>query len=264
MRIRQTIAALTFALGWSSHAATFKYAPFDPRVPDSSEAVYISGPIEAGDLEKLRALIRPDVWRFKKSTVVLASNGGDVVEAMKIGDVIRSSYVSVFVNKNVGVCASACFLLYVSAVERGATYPALGVHRPYFGHEHFAGLSLVDAERKQIKLFDAFREFLTKREVPQDIQEGMFSLASNEIKWLTWKDIDRIGPRANWYDQLMVSRCGLDKQLERGLLEYGSKFAKASEAEDHLHTVAGCAYFLTAEDGEAALRKFVIGGRRRK
>ena len=264
MKMRSMLAAMLMSLPPVAHAATFTYAPFDPTGSDSPESVRIVGEIKVGDLERLRALIRSDVSRFKRSTIVLASNGGDILEAMKIGDLIRSSYVSVFVNKDIGICASACFLIYVSAVERGATYPAVGVHRPYFGEEHFAGLSVKDAERKQSKLYAALREFLRSRDVPQAIQERMFALASSEIYWLTFDDLDRIGPRAHWYDELMVSRCGLDKRLERGFIEMGDRFAEAAEANEHIHRVAVCAYTLTADEGEAALRRFAFEAGREK
>jgi hypothetical protein len=84
----------------------------------------------------------------------------------------------------------------------------------------------------------------------------MFSLASSEIYWLTFDDLDRIGPRSHWYDELMVSRCGLDKRLERGFIELGDRFAEAAEAKEHIHRVSVCAYMLTADEGEAALRRF--------
>jgi hypothetical protein len=122
----------------------------------------------------------------------------------------------------------------------------------------FAGLLLKDAERKQSQLYESLRTFLKSRDVPQGIQERMLSQASNEIYWLTFDDIDLIGPRAHWYDQLLVSRCALDKTLERGRLKYGKSYPKAAEAMQHIGDVARCAYMLTADEGEAALRRFAF------
>jgi hypothetical protein len=128
--MKSLLASIFLCIAMAAHGATFKYAPFNPKRANSVEAIHITGEIRVGDLEVLRAFIRTDVGRFKQSSIVLASNGGDVLEAMKISDVIRSSYMTVFVSEDIGVCASACFLIYVSAVERGSTDRALGVHRP--------------------------------------------------------------------------------------------------------------------------------------
>ena len=103
----------------------------------------------------------------------------------------------------------------------------------------------------------AYRLFLQDREVPQYLQERMFSLASNEIYWLTYADLDRIGPRANWFDQFMVSRCKLDKQLEQGFLAQGVSFPRAEEARANISQAATCAHNLTVEEAKGNLRRFV-------
>ena len=89
----------------------------------------------------------------------------------------------------------------------------------------------------------------------------MFSLSSDEVYWLTYDDLDRIGLRANWYDQLLVDRCKLDKQLEQGFLKEGSRFRFADEARVNIAYVAQCESRLTLTDGASNLRKLLFNSK---
>jgi len=105
------------------------------------------------------------------------------------------------------------------------------------------------------------RGYLEEREVPQYLIEKMFSLSSDEVYWLTYNDLDRIGLRANWYDQLLVDRCKLNKQLEQGFLKEGSRFRFADEARVNIAHVAQCESHLTFTEGASNLRKLLSPGR---
>jgi hypothetical protein len=162
-----------------------------------------------------------------------------------------------------GECASACFFIYVAAVERSAvgTWPrgwrpgdprppfskddAVAIHRPYFEPAYFAGLGVAEAEVKYRKLLIEVRRYLRAREVPEYLSEKMFSLASNEAYWLTREDLGRIGARPSWYDQLLVDRCNLNKQLERDLAEGKNVGAALKQVRE----VSRCAYSLGAAQG---------------
>jgi hypothetical protein len=209
----------------------------------------MSGEIQRGDYERLLSFIRKDPERFRVRTVLLASPGGDLLEAIKIGNIIKASYQSVFVNHSVGRCASACFLIYVAAVSRSATVPSIGIHRPYFEPHYFSKLSISQAEAKHEELMREVRAYLAARDVPQYLIEKMFALSSNEVYWLTWDDLD----------QLLVDRCKLNKQLEQGFMKEGSKFRYADEARVHIANVARCEEELTSTDGASNLRKLLSG-----
>ena len=153
----------------------------------------MSGEIRRGDYERLLSFIARDPERFRASIVVLASPGGDLLEAIKIGNVIKASYQTVYVNHLVGPCASACFLIYVAAVSRVGTVPSIGIHRPHFEPHYFSKLSVGQAEVKHKELMREVRAYLEARDVPQHLIEKMFSLSSDEVYWLTWNDLARIG-----------------------------------------------------------------------
>lgn len=238
----------------TGRAAELRYGALDPRDPDSAPAVILSGEIRKGDYEAILRFARKDPHRFHASTIVLASPGGDLIEAIRIGGLIRKTYQSVFVNSAIGTCASACFLIYVAAVDRHALVPALGIHRPYFAPSEFERMPLQAAEQKHRRLMETVRKYLEDQQVPQYLIERMFSLASTEIYWLSWDDLKNLGLRANWWDQLLVDRCKLDKQLEQQFLNQGDHFARAAEAKRQIHDVAVCAYQISAEDRKQNLR----------
>jgi hypothetical protein len=57
-----------------------------------------------------------------------------------------------------------------------------------------------------------------------------------------------IGIRANWWDQVLVDRCQLNKKLEFEYLSDGNESPRAAEARKHIHDVAVCAYSISADD----------------
>lgn len=243
---------LLATLSGETTAAEFSYGSADESSVDY--AVVITGEITPGDYERLLDFIEQDPVRFRASPILLASPGGDLVEAMKIARLIKSTYQFVFVNGAKGSCASACFFIYVSAIERGATNRALGIHRPYFAPENFARKRLAEAEEMQQRLLKEARTFLEDREVPQYLIEEMFSRASDEVYWLDTADIDRIGERAHWYDQILVDRCGLNKELEAGFANEGNEYPRLKEAKENLENVWRCQANLTAEESASNLQ----------
>ena len=263
---RYLFAILLLLVLLPAHSADIRLAPFDPSSPDSSEVVVISGLIEPGDYDRLRDLAKRDAKLFHARTFVLASLGGDIEEAVRIGRLLRSMYASVFVSSKHGKCASACFFIYVAAIDRNATIPDLGIHRPYLNPKRYAQLSLEASEQKYRELSEVVRSYLVEHQVPSSIIERMFNLASSEIQWLDAVDLKAVGRRAPWWDQVLVDRCKLDKQLEAEYywLRPGSHIeAMAEKAEKHFHDVAQCAYFLSAEDRGRATRSLLSDHPRR-
>lgn len=194
--------------------------------------VRLSGTIEPGDTQKIIALIRESPSEFAQRNWQLDSNGGDILEAMKIGDLVKNLYVSINVTNPTDFspktrCASACFFIYVSAVSRNAIDGSIGVHRPYFPPEVFANLSPAEAERKYAQLSKGVRDFLVDKGVPNAIIEEMFGLASNEIRWLSARELDAIGDSPAWFDQYLVSKCGFNNRMFLAAATQNPQQAKA-------------------------------------
>jgi hypothetical protein len=248
MNYHLLLSVTIFAVVSSAHAVDLTYGSLDPNNRQSDNAVILTGEIRKGDYDAIRRFARKDPDRFHSRTVVLASQGGDLIEAIRIGTFLRKTYMTVFVNPDIGRCASACFLIYVAAVERSSVVPGLGIHRPYFAPSEFQRKPLPEAEKKNRQLMRAVRNYLDDQEVPHYLIEKMFSLASTEIYWLNWEDLNRLGTRANWWDQVLVDRCRLNKGLEQEYLNRGDDAPRAAEAKKHIHEVAVCSYEISAHE----------------
>ena len=123
--------------------------------------------------------------------------------------------------------------------------------------DYYSKKSISNIEAKQKLIFKETRKYLESMDVPQYIIEKMFSLSSNEIYWLTDKDLVNIARRPSWYDQLLVDRCGLNKSLENGFLTEGEAFQYAYEAKANLNQVFRCEAEFTSEEGISNIQKLL-------
>ena len=144
----------------------------------------MEGMIVPGDYDKLSKLINENCpsksWNTScPSEIYLASPGGSVAEAMKIGRLVRMLRFGTQVPENlpetyrekhiraVGLqdpkgtymCASACFFIAVAGIERSPAWavpkPILGIHRPFMTDADLKTLSAnqVIASATQVRTF---------------------------------------------------------------------------------------------------------------
>src|SRR3989344_66925 len=139
--LRQQLLGLlaAFTLPHTTLAVDLRYGPLNPDEPTGTPAVILSGEIKKCDYENLLRFARKDPYRFHASTVVLASSGGNLLEAMRIGTFLRRTYQNAFVSDKIGKCGSACFLIFVPGVGRGPFVPWVGIHRPFFPSSELEG-----------------------------------------------------------------------------------------------------------------------------
>jgi hypothetical protein len=258
MRAMHSVVVLLLSL-WMMNGITaeFRLVPLDPESPGSAKVVVVSDRIQRGDYDKLRDFAKSDARLFHARTFILASPGGDAEEAMKIGQLLRRIYAPVFVSRNHGPCASACFLIYVAAVDRNSMSLSLGIHRPYLDPKEWSNLPLSVAERRHREMSEMVRSYLHELQVPQSLVEKMFNLASTEIHWLEGHELEQLGLRSPWWDQMLVSRCKLNKRLEYAYLRRERSEEVSAAAEKHFDEVAKCAYELSADDRDEAVRRFL-------
>lgn len=106
------------------------------------------GPIEEGDAQRLLGFLafgngcqnecQLDTGEYSRAGyIALDSPGGNVREAIKIAKYVEESGLGVFVPAD-ATCASACFLIYVSAPMRASSGKVI-VHRPYFDMTKMTG-----------------------------------------------------------------------------------------------------------------------------
>jgi len=197
----------------SAHGAEISYIDselvFHQKVPGPGIPLF-SGDIVRGDYARLLGTIfesRHDF--FINNWIFIASDGGDVREAIKIAGLLKSLYSTVVVYPATGRCVSACFLIYAAANQRASDNEKLiGIHRPYIVDHELASMSPAQAEREQNKVLAQAREFLKSNSVPDYLIEEMFRRSSKDVYWLSADDLERLGFQSPWFNQYLVATCG--------------------------------------------------------
>lgn len=171
------------------------------------------------------------VWQIN-----LRSPGGDISEALAISDYLNDKLITASVpvsladlqkavrdeqRRNVDlsdlacthpkpknpsncVCNSACAVIWLSAPDRSGTL--VGIHRPRFGYEEFAGLTPTQAEEKYNQLLEGLSQYLRQHDVPAAIIAKMLTVSSSENYLLSTEEVQGIGMRP-YLSELLNARC---------------------------------------------------------
>jgi hypothetical protein len=208
----------------------------------------ISGDIDPGDYDHLLAKIRSDTNRFfSQNKVIVASNGGDVREAIKIGLLLQSLYSEVTVGPQTGPCIGACFLIYAAADQRASDGEHLiGLHRPTLVDRLSSSLSPADAAAVEERAMTEVRAFLVANEVPANLQEDMFRRSADEVYWMTDSDLQQMGFRSPSFVRYLKASCAWDEAVEHEVLSGKRPFAELSQ-------LLACRTRVTQTDARKAL-----------
>ena len=216
--------------------------------------VILEGEIEGGDFEKLRSEI---ILRGGIYSIYLASPGGNLAEAMKIGRLVRALKLETVVPAGYPVnsrekriaelnlkepknymCASACFFVFVAGVSRRAdgdgSDPILGIHRPYLSANDLKALNVDQALTMATRTRTIVERYLREMDIPAKYADQMFSISKDELKWITGDEFDDnfngfIPGLKDWIDARCDKRTDLEKQTQEKLRHQHSP-ATASES----------------------------------
>lgn len=183
----------------------------------------LSGEITPGDYGALLAKILGDENRFlAQNKIILASDGGDVAEALKIAQLVKSLHSRLSVGPLTGRCVSACFYIYAAAAEREVDgEKLLGINRPFIadtetavvaGSVPAAQASVSSAESRALT---RVRAFLQDNAVPSYLVDEMFRHASDDAYWLSADDQKNMGSRSQSFKRFLAAKCGWDEKIER-------------------------------------------------
>jgi hypothetical protein len=201
MRVKH-IFILCFSLIFILNERLIQAAQIDIYSMENVVTIRLFGTIEKGDAEKFKKLVKE--LRRKKIAVnmlTLASRGGDANEAMRIGKIVRKSFIptqapfaldygwtcngySPGLKADDCDCASACFLIWVAGVYRMGN--VVGIHRPYFSEEYLEGLSAPEAQKELALMYERIRSYLKDMDVPEHVINKMFNTESDEMIYLDW------------------------------------------------------------------------------
>jgi hypothetical protein len=221
------LTSLSFGMDFS----TTSVRPFGDRHLQEA-AVLLKGEIMLGDYDRLVQFALHNNIDLTNGQFLLSSVGGDVSEALKIGQLVKNLYGTVWVQPDTGQCASACFIIFASAVNRHALAGLVGIHRPYLDRTRLRSLAPKNAESLENKALLDAETYLHQLRVPSYLVDKMFEHASSEIYWLSDEDLVlELGTRPAWYEEFLIARCGFDKEAE---LEY---FRNSATPGDIVHSM---------------------------
>ena len=155
---------------------------------DDRVEISISGKIESGDADLVAARIKAATDAGKLVTSVrLNSDGGNLLEGVRMAAVVRSAKVATNVGQN-ATCASACFLVFAAGDAKFAyVHARIGVH----------GASEDGNEsRKATVAMARIAEELT---VPSSIIRRMVNTPPNDMTWLSLNDLRLMGADIKHY-----------------------------------------------------------------
>ena len=197
---RAAFASLLIAL-WLAAPAFAASVTLHPN----GNLVVFEGQIERGDFEKVEKLAR----EASPTGIYLASPGGDLAEAMRIGALVRrlawetksAAGRSVPMNMRDSVaiaygvkdpqrnnqCTSACFLIFISGIYRDGH--GIGIHRPFMKPEEIERLPPDVADKMNSNVRAGVELFLRRMGVPLRYVDEMYKMPSDQMRWITDEEI---------------------------------------------------------------------------
>jgi hypothetical protein len=120
----------------------------------------------------------------------LDSPGGDVVEAVAIGQLIYQNYIMTTVRPG-RECVSACvFILMAGAVHYPADGASIGVHKPLL--VSWSHMSAAQAHAKYDALMDYLRQYFADLGIADRTYEIMMRTASGDMRYFSPSELDQL------------------------------------------------------------------------
>ena len=176
--------------------------------------IFIYGVISESDVAKFLEMEKPLRAKYDNILVRLDSPGGDVLAAMKIGEIIRADWLWTLVDDD-AKCLSACVFLLAAGGNRGAgDRGPVAIHRPFFLPEYFSSLNQNQAKEKYDELTANVKSYLSKMVMSDDLFNAMMQVSSGEGRVLSsveMKHMNLIGEDpgyAEWLRAKNVAKYG--------------------------------------------------------
>ncbi|MBA2549225.1 MAG: hypothetical protein H0V16_12330 [Burkholderiaceae bacterium] len=248
--------------------AAVNAADIERRCNSESSACIIdfSGEIVTGDAERMAQILIEPLPAAKShiSSLEIDSLGGDVVEALRIGELVRLNMLNVSIariargdpgaqplRRGAGsdrVCASACVLVLMSAPARSVREARVGLHRPRLSAEFYRQQSPSSIARAHAELDRKVRDTVIAGGMPTDLVERMMRHASNELLWLASGELASLDSEAPWYQEMQIALCGATVRSERVSAAFQSWQEESSEAPRSDATDASCGVGITTRE----------------
>ncbi len=199
---------------------------------ENDRFIYLDGEISPGDAEHLASL---SVEMKRPMVLYINSPGGDVLEAMRIAQLVKGLHVAVMPEKG-GLCASSCFFVLLEGFQRvfgiandDNKLPApniranasgfVGIHRPFlkYSREDIASIKQQELMMKKVSAY------LSSKSVPEYLIDEMMARPSNDIYWLNEHDSNMIGRFDSGVEEAMIAKCDYSRAINAMPTEISKK-----------------------------------------
>jgi hypothetical protein len=188
---------------------------FEPAARFGADAqtlvMTLRGEVAVGDAGRFARFVAANRERFIEhgARVVFVVDGGDVLEALRIGELLGDALVEAWLPDAASSrCVSACFFMYAHSASRSAVAEAVGMHRPYFDPDALAKASPSAVRRRYEEIAAQLRARMEQLSVPVALVERLFALPAGEVYRLSAEDLASLGARQAWFDDFLAARCG--------------------------------------------------------
>jgi hypothetical protein len=258
------IALISLAFSNSASSAEFKTTPlFSKDGNETGKRFILMGEIKRGDADRLATYIFSN--RHWIESVDLNSPGGNIQEAMIMGELIRAARLETYVQPG-QTCASACFIIWVNGVNRAAfpdvpfknqktgqtIYSRLGLHRPYMMTIENDDKSLSN----QAKVMQSVDTYLAERRIPRRLIDQMMSRGSNDIYWVSQDDVNEIGQSPYDLEELYIAKCNDNRKKLYSQITFARRNGNnelESILSDSIAKINGCIDDLNREGRRKAI-----------
>ena len=216
--LERAAAALVLILAHTAPASAAEVRLAQSTTGAPLGGIIIEGRIAPGDFVKVASLV---LAARDANVVWLASPGGNLSEALRIGRLIRQLALEVRApvdrarplvllrDADNNTCASACFFLYVAGVNRQGS--VLGIHKPALPADEYFALGLDGSVAAHQQIAEATAAYLDVMGVPARYASLMLATSSAEMAWLSPDDIVRdFTGIAPGYDEQLLRGCRTD------------------------------------------------------
>lgn len=185
--------------------------------------IIFNGDITDGDAKKLHSAIKYVQSKYQENTckrgtlhLELSSNGGSVLEALKLGELIREEELStsIYVGRK---CFSSCVYVFAGGVSR-YNFGQIGVHRPYYSQLD-ANLTTNQIREYRDALNLKIRSYLNKMDISIQLLEDSLGIPPEKIKILSLSELEK------------YRLIGDDASFDERQTAYLAKFWNMSSAE---------------------------------
>jgi hypothetical protein len=216
--VERAAAALALILALAATAGAAEVRVAQSTSGALLPGITIEGRIAPGDFVEFAALVLATPGA---NVVWLASPGGNLSEALRIGRLIRQLALEVrapvdrahplvhLQDPDNNTCASACFYLYVAGVNRHGS--VLGIHKPALPADEYFAVGLDGSVAAHQRIEEATVTYLGLMGAPARYAPLMLATASGTMLWLSPDDIARdFTGIAPGYDRQLMAGCQTD------------------------------------------------------